>query len=128
MGYRYVGDKTSADLVLLAPAEVGPDVQDESIRLAIAAGAEINLLASDAPTGLCEGATSRRRFLKPSAVAGIAIPVIASGTASRSAGAASRLPTCGEARSCNSDSDCGCNCNGDVNEGFCSDGVCTNPC
>jgi hypothetical protein len=82
------GSHTVSDLVVMAKSE-SANVTDESIRLAIAALGSINLLASDAPASLFGESTSRRRFLKRSAVAGVAIPVIASITAPSSAGAVS---------------------------------------
>jgi hypothetical protein len=71
------GSHTVSDLVVIAKSE-SANVTDESIRLTIAALGNISLLASDIPEMVTGVSQSRRRFLKKAAIAGAAVPVIAS--------------------------------------------------
>lgn len=82
------GQRTVADLTLETRAELGADVTDDMVVVAVAKLADANLLDGALASELRGSTQSRRSFMRKAAVAGaVAIPTIVSTTVPSRAGA-----------------------------------------
>ncbi len=95
------GRRSLDELIRLARIELGSAVDDTAVRLALTKLDDANLLDGPLADEVRVSSQSRRKFLKRAAIAGAAVPLIASIT-SRSAAASSSCTT--PALGCNSGS------------------------
>jgi len=104
------GQRSVADLARAAGAQLGSEIGDDAVRLALTKLESANLLEGSLVATVRTNGQSRRKFLRRAAVAGaVAVPVVVSMTAPQAAFAGSA--SCGQ--SCiddNLNSECNGNC------------------
>lgn len=110
---------TVSEVTRVTSMTLGSPVDEATVRLALTTLADAELLDGDLAPDVRVAGQSRRRFLKKAAIAGAAVPIIASMTAP-SALASQSCPTSGG----NRPNGCPCSGNGNCASGNCSAGTC----